>query len=314
MINQGSPVVSVPVFNLQSYLTETLDSILRQSFTDFEVLVIDDGSTDNTVNIIKRYQQIDSRIIFLKNTHKKGASGTRNTGIFAAKGEWIAFLDGDDLWTSDALESRLSCLSVFPDALFISADYACFNKDIKHAEISRANSNHDWSLAFSDALSSKKTIVLNRPILAFLHSILVWTGTVLVKKELVQELGGFNENFTSAEDDHLWLRIAEEVDQLIFIPEVITFYRQRPGSLVNSGKALHHDAPKAYLDLLNNSKFVQYKSELHSNIQDFYHQNCFFYRKNKNYWQAFKCSLHSIYWAPYSIIAWKNFLACCLLR
>ena len=184
------PVISVivPTYNLEYYIAETLDSILAQSFTDFEVLVIDDHSTDKTVEIVQQYQSKDSRIKLLTNQHNKGASGARNTGIFAAKGEWVAFLDGDDLWTIDALEVRLDCLQKYPNATFITADITSFTEDISQSEPSRVNANTDWNTCFGASLKSGIPICIDKPILTFLRSVVVLTDTVCIKTQLLNTL------------------------------------------------------------------------------------------------------------------------------
>ena len=306
--------VIIPVFNLHSVLAETLDSVLAQTFPYFEILVVDDGSADSSIDLIKQYVAKDSRIFLLHNTHKKGVSGARNTGIDNARGEWLAFLDGDDVWSSDAIESRLDCLQLYPNASFISADYVCFSHDINKVGVSRAISNKDWNACFGSSLSNGIALCIKNPITLFLRSVLVWTGTVLVKTELVKHLGGFEERLNSSEDDHLWMRVAANVEQFIFVPKVIAFYRQREHSLTRSTRSLYHDAPKAYKQLLNIPEFSQYHSDLLKNIRFFVHQNCFFYRKNKRFYQALKWGVQGVYWAPASLVSWKNLLSCCLFR
>jgi len=310
------PLISivVPVFNLENYISETLDSILKQTYTNFEVLVIDDHSTDNTVEIIKEYGVKDSRIKLLTNTRKKGVSGARNTGIFAAKGEWIAFLDGDDLWTDVALDVRVDCLNIYPETSFITADIACFSTDVKQAEASWVETNNDWNKCFGSALKLDTPSCIEKPIKTFLHSVTVWTGVVMIKSDLLKTLGGFDESLPAFEDIQLWMKVACHSDTLVFAPKTIAFYRQREGSLMHSAKAIHHYAPQAYMQLLKDPAFSQYKKQLKDNIRDFNLQNCFYYRKAKNYKQAFFWGLRSVYWQPFSFVAWKNLIACCLFR
>lgn len=111
------PTVSVimPAYNAQRTVGEAIESVLRQTFGDFELIVIDDGSTDGTADVIEGYAA-DPRIRFLKNPRNSGVSATRNYGIREAVGEWIAFLDSDDLWREDKLELQLGLLEKYPDA------------------------------------------------------------------------------------------------------------------------------------------------------------------------------------------------------
>jgi len=146
--NSEEPIVSivVPVYNLADFIAETLDSILGQSYQSIEVLVVDDGSSDSTRDIVLGFAKKDRRVQLLENTQTKGVSGARNTAIQAATGDWIAFLDGDDLWASDSLEERMTCLEQYPNADFISCDYARFVDDIEDAEESNARVNPDFEL------------------------------------------------------------------------------------------------------------------------------------------------------------------------
>ena len=104
--------VIIPVYNVAPYLRECLDSVLAQTFTDWELLVVDDGSNDSTEDILKEYLERDDslRIRYIKKEQNSGASDTRNVGVNAAQTEWIAFLDSDDLWAPDKLEKQLALM------------------------------------------------------------------------------------------------------------------------------------------------------------------------------------------------------------
>ena len=96
--------IVVPVYNRERIIVKTLDSIKKQSFSDWECLVVDDKSLDNSLEVVKEYSKTDKRFVGLSNTRKKGAQGARNTGVLAAKGDYIVFFDSDDLMHSDFLE------------------------------------------------------------------------------------------------------------------------------------------------------------------------------------------------------------------
>lgn len=129
------PLVSiiVPVFNLELYIGETIDSILAQvNFSNFEVLIVDDHSTDSTLDIINQYGNTDSRIKVFINHRRKGAAGARNAGLEMANGEWITFLDGDDIWDESILSTQLNVLKEYPDAQLISSDFYVVDKNNKN--------------------------------------------------------------------------------------------------------------------------------------------------------------------------------------
>ncbi|WP_394751998.1 glycosyltransferase family 2 protein [Crenothrix sp.] len=310
-----SPKVTivVPVFNLNPLLRETIDCILSQSFTDFEVLIIDDGSDDGSLQLVQEYLAKDTRINLLNNKRKKGVSGNRNTGIDNARGEWIAFLDGDDLWHPDALFLRLQALNKYPNTRFISCDYACFVENIHNCEPSRATLNPIWNEYFGEALGNKQLVYLDKPLNIFLQTVLVHTNTVMVKTDLIRALKGFDESLPTAEDVLLWIRVSNR-SSLVFVPQTLAFYRQRPGSLTHSNKSLFQHAPRAYRKLLDDPEFFDYRFELIRNIQVFIHQNSFFYRKQKQYWRAILSSIEGVVWQSKSWVAWKNLFASLLLQ
>ncbi|MGZ0749364.1 glycosyltransferase family 2 protein [Kluyvera sichuanensis] len=99
--------IVMPAFNSDKFIEKAVNSVLSQTYTDFELLICDDGSTDKTVDIIEEYSQKDSRVILLKNENAKGAAGARNTCLDYAQGEYIAFLDSDDYWSENKLFDQL---------------------------------------------------------------------------------------------------------------------------------------------------------------------------------------------------------------
>ena len=107
--------ILLPVFNVQSYIIETIESVLAQSFSDFELIIIDDYSTDNTSKIIEEYCLVEQRIKYLKNHKNLGISKTLNNGLGIAKGKYIARIDGDDLMGPERLERQLNFLEANTD-------------------------------------------------------------------------------------------------------------------------------------------------------------------------------------------------------
>lgn len=104
--NEALVSIVMPAYNCEKYVVEAINSILAQTYRNWELLVLDDGSKDNTLRIIKEFSQKDSRIKALPNGKNMGVSATRNRGIELASGEWIAFLDSDDMWKPEKLEKQ----------------------------------------------------------------------------------------------------------------------------------------------------------------------------------------------------------------
>ncbi|MSR14662.1 MAG: glycosyltransferase family 2 protein [Gammaproteobacteria bacterium] len=119
------PIVSiiVPSFNTAVYIERAVRSVTEQDFEAIEILVIDDGSTDDSRGIVEKLARNDSRIVPMLNKRRKGVSGARNTGLEVARGEWIAFLDSDDVCLPDSIATRLAVLETFSDADIVCADF-----------------------------------------------------------------------------------------------------------------------------------------------------------------------------------------------
>jgi len=205
------PLVSViiPVFNLEGCLAETVDSVLRQTFRDLEVILVDDGSTDRSRELIGEYAQREpARVRAVFQAHA-GASAARNAGIRAAQGEWIAFLDGDDAWLPRKLEIQLQAASGDPRLNLLSTA----------AEIIGGNA---LLPAPNPGPIDVRTELLRKGCFITLSS-------VLLRRELLAD-EGFDETLPGAQDLALYLRLAANM-RYRFIPEPLVRYRVRPGAI-----------------------------------------------------------------------------------
>lgn len=119
--------VIMPAFNAEAFISQAIESVLNQTFTDFELLVCDDSSTDSTPAIIKGFSDKDSRVKLISNKYEKGASGARNTCLSVAQGEYIAFLDSDDYWDSRKLRTQLEWM-ITHGITFSYSDYYMFGE------------------------------------------------------------------------------------------------------------------------------------------------------------------------------------------
>ncbi len=180
--------VIIPVFNGAKTIKETIDSILNQIFQNLELIIIDDGSKDTTLEVVKSFS--DSRIKVFSYPNA-GLSASRNRGISQAKGEYISFIDADDLWTPDKLESQWKALQKNPQAAIAYSwtDYIDeSSKFIKSGRRIKVN---------GDAFS--KLLLIN-----FLEN----GSNPLIRQEAFEKIGGFDESLLAAEDIDMWLRLA----------------------------------------------------------------------------------------------------------
>ncbi|MBO0800904.1 MAG: glycosyltransferase [Blastocatellia bacterium] len=215
----NDPVVSViiPAYNVASYISEALESVFAQTYRDFETIVVNDGSTDNTESRIAPYL---SRIIYLSKKNG-GVHSARNAGLKAARGRYIAFLDGDDMWLPRYLETMLGLIesvpgisAVYPNAIFIGSPYF-------------AGRLHQGVFPVSEPVTFER--VLQRECFIFC--------SVLLRKGILAETGTFDEELRGqgAEDLDLWLRILQCGYRFTFTREPLVKYRWRHDSLSNSG-------------------------------------------------------------------------------
>lgn len=180
--------VIIPTYNAANYITEAIDSVLSQTFIDYEVIVVDDGSTDNTRDIIRKYNGK------IKYTYQKnsGTSAARNTAIRESRGEYLAFLDADDLWLPEKLEVQVKFLDQNPDLAFVCSDSYVIDKSQKIINIwAKGIRNYE---TFESLYEENFVLIL----------------TVLMRKSCLLNVGGFDEELIISQDYDLWLRIAKK--------------------------------------------------------------------------------------------------------
>ncbi len=186
MVDQFVSVV-IPTYNYGRFVVEAVESVLAQTYRDFEIIVVDDGSTDDTP---ARLEPFMGRICYV-HQHNQGLSAARNTGILAAKGHWIAFLDSDDQWHPRKLEIQMGYLAGHPDVDMLATDGL--------ADFSGA-----WPEIELDAAPPAEGIEL--------EDIAIRTrfgpGGVVVRKECFDKVGLFDTDLRSIEDRDMWIRIA----------------------------------------------------------------------------------------------------------
>ena len=207
--------VVIPTYNSENFITKTLETVCSQTYNNYEVIVSDDGSTDNTVKTVRavfdRYGHRENKVLI--NSHE-GAAAARNRGIEVANGDWISFLDSDDLWFEKKLSMVADCI------LQNEVDVIC------HSVIEK---------------SSEKEILVKRydfhnykvsPFLSLYRSNSLGTSAVTVKKNLLVEAGLFDKSLPVAHDYDLWLRVAMIPNIRIgFIREPLVYYITRQGNI-----------------------------------------------------------------------------------
>jgi glycosyltransferase involved in cell wall biosynthesis len=192
----------VPAFNYGAFLPVTLDSVLRQHFQDWELIVVDDGSTDDTASVVKKYRERDRRIVYAPQANQ-GVATARNAGLALAKGEYVQFLDADDLLENRKLDSQVRYLERNPqvDLVYGSARY--FRSD--HPDERRfgflpESADKAWMPEVSGTGKEVQPAIVKANIMV-VHA-------ALVRRSLVDQVGPFDQTVAPLEDWDYWLRCA----------------------------------------------------------------------------------------------------------
>lgn len=233
-INVGSPRVTVlvPAYNAVAYLAQALDSALAQRFTDFEVMVVDDGSTDDTGAIADRYAAAHPDRIRVIHQPNAGLPAARNAAIAAARGELFALLDSDDMWKPGHLQLAVAAFDANPQLGLV------------HANIERIDAHGHWIMTCGPRWRNRRD-----PYAAIaLRLEHVSCPTVVFHRRCIEAVGAFDLQFTGlgCEDRDLWLRIAERF-QIRYLDVVTASYRLHG----NNMSANHGKMTAARLKLLN---------------------------------------------------------------
>ncbi len=190
--------VVIPAYNAEQFIGQTIQSVLDQTYPCHEIIVVDDGSTDRTQEVLKKF---DGKIHCLSQQNK-GPSAARNAGIQAAQGDFICFLDADDLWIPEKLEVQLAFMEANPDIALVCSDYEEFNKEGIVLSSFLAEKHHMFP-TFPTVAGP-----LNNAFEKLVFENFVGTPTVMVRKSCLEKTGVFDEEIRSVEDRDLWLRIS----------------------------------------------------------------------------------------------------------
>lgn len=206
------PLVSViiPTRNRSALLQQALASVRHQTLTDWECVVVDDGSTDDTPDVALALGRVDGRLRYVRQDSQGGISRARNSGIQAARAPFIAFLDDDDRWYPEKLALQLAVFDANPEVGLVCARIR------KHG--------------LKEQIWPAGAVPLRPTFLDLVRSNVVPTSTVVVRRSAVDEAGGFDDRYTVGEDYDLWLRVAR-VTGVYALPLVLCDYLVHDGSI-----------------------------------------------------------------------------------
>jgi glycosyltransferase involved in cell wall biosynthesis len=212
--NGANPAVSVviPLYNKAAYARRAIDSVFDQSFDDLEIIVVDDGSTDGGGEVVAAIEDPRLRLIRQANA---GVAAARNVGVGAARGRWVAFLDADDTWRPDRLARQFAALVRAPDVVWAAGAFVTTGRGGRTRQI--PDTPDAW---FAEA------DVLNDALLILGAGWMLWTGTVMVRRDVLAQFGGFDPMLKVGEDVLLWTRLAVQHPRLVYVRTPIATYAQ----------------------------------------------------------------------------------------
>lgn len=222
--------VVIPCFNAEKYIVSTINTVLNQRWPNLEIVVVDDGSKDNSVNVVLAAFP-DVLVIRQSN---QGVAAARNNGIAHAKGDWIAFLDADDIWLEGKLICQWEQLQSNPDARMNYTawmEWRSVESTPPLELITQLKTQNDNALAWDGPSGWIYSELL--------LDCAVWTSTVLMHRSLFSEIGNFDRTLRIGEDYDLWLR-ASRVTKILRVPKPLALYRIHPASITKSVPARNY--------------------------------------------------------------------------
>ena len=260
--------VIIPTYNAEKFIQQTLNSVLNQTVAPDEIIVIDDGSTDQTIYQVQKFN------CTLLTQENKGAASARNLGIKHSKSDWIAFLDSDDLWEKTRIEKLKAHLVTNSTVDII------------------ANNEFEGPLG---GPYIKKNLHLyfdkSKPLFYQLwRGCFLSTSAVAVKRDKILTIGGMDEKLRSAQDYDLWLRLAKAGAQLDFINEYLSYYIIRKGSITTAHWNRYNCLIQIYKKYAGEISFSQ-KTKKYLLI---HYEIALSIKENKRYWDLFKLIIQSL--------------------
>jgi glycosyltransferase involved in cell wall biosynthesis len=208
--------VIIPTYNHSKFICDAIDSVLMQGYQNKEIIIVDDGSTDNTGTLVRKYIRLGVKYIYKKNG---GVASSRNVGIVNSTGRLISFLDSDDVWLKDKLSLQYDRLVANKETGLVGCGYYITDHDLNVIKVVKALNFRNRNVLLSNLLI--KNVIYGS------------SSGVLLKRDCFDKVGLFDEELSCAEDWDMWLRIARFYS-VEFIEEPLLKIRDNPGSMSSS--------------------------------------------------------------------------------
>jgi len=276
--------VIIPTYNSSKYISEAIDSVLAQRFDGIDIIVVDDGSTDGTRDILRKYDK-QIRYFYQQNA---GAASARNKAISEAKGQYMAFLDADDLWLPDKLEKSISFIEKNDFDWICTSCFKQIGDENNRSLLKLANWVYD-----TESYSTK----LLRDGLFFFASIDLFLITVVAKKKCFEVCGLFDQSLKIGEDHDLWLRFEEQGLRGGYLDEPLSIYRYNGLSLTKrrqeDGLAYFINVARKHAKLLGINR-----KQIRNSYAEFLWLVATMYLSNRNLFLSLRAFSEAVYYKP----------------
>jgi glycosyltransferase involved in cell wall biosynthesis len=275
--------VLIPAFNAAKYLPFAIESVLSQTYEDWQILLVDDGSTDNTVEVLAPFlDRLGSKIKYIKQENR-GLPAARNTAIRASSAELLALLDADDIWLPCRLAESLKVMDAHPQAGLSYGLITGIDSEGRHRGTFEGNPRHaEGRIA---------------PYI-YMRKVELPCPTITFRRRCVEEVGLFDETMRATEDRDLWLRIALR-HEVAFVPKLIACYRLSPSSMSTDPQRML----QAQLQFIRKHYGAKGCGWINRQIAlaRAYKQRAEALKTRNQPWAALKSSLHSLALYPFGI-------------
>jgi teichuronic acid biosynthesis glycosyltransferase TuaG len=227
----------MPVYNAENFIDEAILSVINQTFVNWALILVDDCSNDNSATKCQFYASSNDNIFYFKLNRNSKQAIARNYGISESKGEYVAFMDADDIWHPMKLEIINNHLKLNSNIHIICSDMEIFKTQFKNFDFQELVGSKDF-IEFKADVALKKIIEAN----------FIGTSTVVIKKHLLHNFS-FRNDFVPAEDYDLWLRLILSNNSIYYIPLKLTFYRIVDGSSSSNDRGVYD---KVFLSIIKN--------------------------------------------------------------
>lgn len=306
--------VIIPCFKSGRYVLEAVDSVLNQKGEShlLEVIIIDDHNDDpetlDALELLRNGYSNNDIVKVIENINERGPGAARNCGIRYAQGDWIAFLDADDKYSEYSLDVRCKAAEQYPQCGWIGADFSIWQNGKEIKEISFFRNKFSTGV-LKEVYQLNREVIVEEPMSELLCSGLTNTISSMIRKELIEKIGGFDNSFRLQQDYHLFLRLSRISTGFVFVPKICAFYRQHSNNSTKSDLNTAKWRIKVLESLLSEKSFQEYRSIFLAKIAKHYLGLSYGYREIKDYSEARRMALYAIRFDLLNFKNWKCLLA-----